>query len=214
MKKRVLCFGDSNTWGFAARDGARYDENTRWPMRMQKLLGEGYAVIEEGFNGRTCVYDDPIEGGYKSGLDYLPPCAMTHSPLDLVIIMLGTNDTKKRFGMTALTIGGAITQLIIAARRYALDKTGESAAILVISPARIGENVMETRHAQIFGADSVVVSRELGAELARVSKLMRVEFLDADEIAQVSEIDAVHLTPEGHAALAAKIAEKVKQIIG
>lgn len=212
--KRILCFGDSNTWGYSARDGARFDENTRWPCVMQKLLGGDYSVIEEGFNGRTCVYDDPIEGRFKSGLAYLPPCAMTHSPLDLVIIMLGTNDTKKRFGMTAFTIGGAVTQLIIAAKTYALNARGESARILIVSPAYIGENVMETRHAPIFGEDSVKVSRELGAELKRVSKLMRTEFLDAGELVSVSEIDAVHITPEGHSVLARAMCDKVKSIIG
>ena len=86
MKKRILCFGDSNTWGYMT-SGGRFDEETRWPMRLEKLLGPEYTVIEEGFNGRTCVFDDPIEGGYKSGLTYLPPCVMSHSPLDLVILM-------------------------------------------------------------------------------------------------------------------------------
>ena len=76
MKKRILCFGDSNTWGYTVT-GGRFGEDVRWPMRLQTLLGDGYAVIEEGFNGRTCVYDDPIEGGFKSGLQYLPPCVMT-----------------------------------------------------------------------------------------------------------------------------------------
>ncbi len=116
MKKRILCFGDSNTWGYMT-SGGRFDEETRWPMRLGKLLGPEYTVIEEGFNGRTCVFDDPIEGGYKSGLTYLPPCVMSHSPLDLVILMLGTNDLKKRFGMTAFTIGGGVTALVKAARR-------------------------------------------------------------------------------------------------
>lgn len=126
MKKRILCFGDSNTWGYMVT-GGRFDEDVRWPMRLQTLLGEDFRVIEEGFNGRTCVFDDPVEGGYKSGLDYLPACVMSHSPLDLVIIMLGTNDMKKRFGMTAFTIGGAVTQLVKAARAHALDAFGRSA---------------------------------------------------------------------------------------
>ena len=120
MKKRILCFGDSNTWGYAAT-GGRFEEDVRWPTRLGTLLGDGYAVIEEGFNGRTCVYDDPIEGGYKSGLAYLPPCVMTHTPLDLVVIMLGTNDCKKRFQMTPFTIGGGVTALIKAVRDYAQD---------------------------------------------------------------------------------------------
>ena len=69
--KRILCFGDSNTYGYDPR-GGRYGEDERWPMRLSAALGEGFSVVEEGFGGRTCVYDDPIEGGYKSGASYLP----------------------------------------------------------------------------------------------------------------------------------------------
>lgn len=212
MKKRILCFGDSNTWGYAAT-GGRFEEDVRWPTRLGTLLGDGYAVIEEGFNGRTCVYDDPIEGGYKSGLAYLPPCVMTHTPLDLVVIMLGTNDCKKRFQMTPFTIGGGVTALIKAVRDYAQDRSGVPPKILIMAPAPILENVMETRHAEIFGADAPTVSKGLSAELARVAKLMRCAFLDAGPFAEVSPVDAVHLTREGHLALAEAVRKKVLEII-
>ena len=182
-------------------------------MRLQALLGDGYTVVEEGFNGRTCVYDDPIEGGYKSGLQYLPPCSMTHTPLDLIILMLGTNDCKKRFQMTPFTIGGGVTALIKAARDYALDKNGVPPKILVLAPAPILSNVMETRHAEIFGADAPGVSRGLAAELARVAKLMRCEFLDAGLYAEASPVDAVHLTKEGHLALAEAVRDKVLSLL-
>ena len=103
MKKHILCFGDSNTYGSSAeKDISRYDENLRWPMLLAKHLGPDYAVIEEGFGGRTTVHDDPVEGGYKSALTYLPPCLMSHNPLDIVVLMLGTNDAKERFSMNAM----------------------------------------------------------------------------------------------------------------
>lgn len=212
MKKRILCFGDSNTWGYMVT-GGRFDEDVRWPMRLQALLGDDYRVIEEGFNGRTCVYDDPIEGGFKSGLNYLPACVMSHSPLDLVIIMLGTNDMKKRFGMTAFTIGGGVTQLVKAVRAYAMDANGAAPKILIVSPPEILDNVMETRHAPIFGEDSHAISLELPHELRRVAKLQRCEFMDAAPHAQVTPVDAVHLTREGHLSLARAIYDKVKEIL-
>lgn len=212
MKKRILCFGDSNTWGYRVT-GGRFEDEVRWPMRLQTLLGDEYTVIEEGFNGRTCVYDDPIEGGFKSGLQYLPPCVMTHTPLDLIIIMLGTNDCKKRFQMTPFTIGGGITALIKAARAYAHDQNGAQPKILIMAPAPILDNVMQTRHAEIFGTDAPAVSKDLSAELSRVAKLMLCEFLDAGIYADVSPVDAVHLTREGHLALAEAVRKKVEDIL-
>lgn len=212
MKKRILCFGDSNTWGYDPR-GGRYDEETRWPMRLQRLLGDGFAVVEEGFNGRTCVFDDPIEGGYKSAANYLPPCVMSHSPLDLVVIMLGTNDTKRRFGLTPMTIAEGMMQLIRLTRLYAVDGQGDPPKVLVVAPPPILDNLMKSRHGECFGEQAIGVSRGLAAEYARICKLLRCEFFDAADWAEVSKNDAVHLTKEGHLGLADGLALKIRQIL-
>ena len=212
MKKRILCFGDSNTWGYDPR-GGRYDESVRWPMRLQTLLGDEYCLVEEGFNGRTCVYDDPIEGGYKSGAVYLPPCLMSHNPLDLVIIMLGTNDTKRRFNLTPMTVGEGMMQLIRLTRLYAVDAQGNPPKILVVAPPPILDVLMKARHGECFGEQAIAVSRGLAAEYTRIAKLLRCEFFDAASWAEVSTIDAVHLTREGHLGLAEGLARKLKQIL-
>ena len=212
MKKRILCFGDSNTWGYDPR-GGRYDEETRWPMRLQKLLGEDFAVVEEGFNGRTCVYDDPIEGGYKSGAAYLPPCLMSHCPLDLVIIMLGTNDTKRRFGLTPMTIGEGMMQLIRLTKLYAADTQGDPPKVLIVAPPPIRDNLLKSRHGECFGEQAIEVSKGLAAEYARIAKLLRCEFFDAASWAEVSSIDAVHFTREGHLGLAEGLFRKIQQIL-
>ena len=212
MKKRIICYGDSNTWGYIPT-GGRYDEDTRWPMRMQQLLGDGYAVVEEGFNGRTCVMDDPTEGGFKSGVQYLPPCLMTHNPLDAVIIMLGTNDTKRRFGLTPMTIGQGMMQLVRAVKIYGMNATGDPPHTIIVGPAPIRDNLMETRHAECFGEQAIAVSRGLGPELHRVSKLLRVDYFDAAPCAEVSPLDAVHLTARGHIRLAEALAEKIRTVI-
>ena len=138
---------------------------------------------------------------------------MTHTPLDLVIIMLGTNDCKKRFQMTPFAIGGGVTALVKAVRDYALNRDGAPPKILVMAPAPILSNVMETRHAEIFGADAPAVSKGVSAELNRVAKLMRCEFLDAGLYAAASPVDAVHLTREGHLALAEAVKAKVLAIL-
>ena len=212
MQRRILCFGDSNTWGYIPT-GGRYDAHTRWPMRMAELLGEGYAVVEEGFNGRTCVYDDPVEGGFKSGLSYLPPCLMSHNPLDAVAIMLGSNDTKRRFNLTPMTIGQSMMQLVRACKLYGMDQNGDPPRIVIVAPPPILDNLMQTRHAECFGEQAISVSRGLGPELLRVSKLLRVDFFDAAPYAEVSRLDAVHMTAEGHLRLAEAMAEKMRTLL-
>ncbi len=212
MKKRILCFGDSNTWGYDPR-GGRYDEEIRWPMRLQRLLGEGFTVVEEGFNGRTCVYDDPIEGGYKSGANYLPPCLMSHSPLDLVIIMLGTNDAKRRFNLTPMTIGEGMMQLIRITRLYAVDGQGNPPKVLIVAPPPILDTLMRSRHAECFGEQAIEVTKGLAAEYARIAKLLRCDFFDAASWTEVSSIDAVHFTKEGHLGLAEGLTRKLTQIL-
>lgn len=212
MQKRILCYGDSNTYGYTPA-GGRYDAQTRWPMRMQAVLGEGYAVVEEGFNGRTCVFDDPVEGGFKSGVDYLPPCLMSHNPLDAVILMLGTNDTKRRFGMTAMTIGQAMMQLARVAKLYAANEDGKPSRVVIAAPPRILDNLMQTRHGECFGEQAVAVSAGLPREFRRIAKLMRCDFFDASPYAEVSLTDAVHMTAQGHVRLGEAMAEYIKQIL-
>ena len=97
-KKRVLCFGDSLTWGYDPVNRIRFDEDNRWPRVMGKILGDEYEIIEEGQNGRTIANDDPWEGGTKCGMDYVLPMLETKRP-DLLIIMLGTNDLKIKFNL-------------------------------------------------------------------------------------------------------------------
>ena len=207
--RRILCFGDSNTYGYDPR-GGRYDENTRWTKRLDALLGDGWTVVEEGFNGRTCVMDDPTEGGYKSGANYLPPCLMSHNPLDMVAIMLGGNDSKQRFGLNPMTIGEGIMQLIRLTRLYAADAAGNPSKILLIAPPPFREELRRTRYWDVFGPQALEVTRGLAAEYARVARLLRCEFLDAGAVAKLSEIDALHFTREDHLRLAEAVCAKVK----
>ena len=104
-KTRILCFGDSLTHGFDPDSFSRFPESSRWPMILQEILGDGYRIIEEGQGGRTIASDDPAEGE-KNGSLYIVPCLESHAPLDLVIVMLGTNDCKKKFGLSSADVAG------------------------------------------------------------------------------------------------------------
>lgn len=212
MKKRILCFGDSNTFG-SRPSGGRFDEHVRWPMRMQELLGGEYTVIEEGFGGRTTVFDDPVEGGYKSGAAYLPPCLMSHNPLDLVILMLGTNDLKMRFNMNARTIAEGNMRLIRLIMQYAMNMEGAAPKILLVSPPVVGEWITKTPYIDVFGPDAPEKSEKFAAEYARYARLMRCEYLDAAQYAVPSKTDALHLDQENHLKLAEAMAAKVREIL-
>ena len=112
MKKHIVCFGDSNTHGYCADPadcadhGIRFNENERWTRRLQTLLGEEYLVTEEGLSGRTTCFDDPIHEGL-SGISYITPCLKSHEFVDLLVIMLGTNDVKERFASSAASSASA-----------------------------------------------------------------------------------------------------------
>src|SRR5664279_2300710 len=95
----IVAYGDSNTWGYDPAAGARFAPEQRWTGVMATALGAGFKVIEEGLNGRTTVFDAPIEP-YRNGLAYLPPCLLSHAPFDLILIALGCNDLKQRFGLS------------------------------------------------------------------------------------------------------------------
>ncbi|MDO4528942.1 MAG: GDSL-type esterase/lipase family protein, partial [Lachnospiraceae bacterium] len=104
-KKRILCFGDSLTWGYNPETHQRFPEEDRWTTVLQEVLGDSYKIIEEGQNGRTIAIDDPAEGE-KNGLLYIGPCLESQRPLDYVIIMLGSNDCKRKFAFSSMDIAG------------------------------------------------------------------------------------------------------------
>ena len=210
-KRRILCFGDSNTHG-TNPVGPRYGEDERWPALLQAMLGEDYRVLEEGFGGRTIAFDDPVEGGYKSAMDYLPPCLMSHDPLDMVIVMLGTNDVKQRFAMSAPAIAQALAHLLRLVRLYAADERGEPSRVLAVAPPPVRMEVLKTRMAGTFDARSVEVSEHLAEEYLRIARLMRCEYINAADFCRASDEDGVHLTAAGHRALARGIAEKIREI--
>ena len=208
--KRILCFGDSNTYG-TSPSGGRYDD--RWPVALARELGEGYTVIEEGFGGRTIAMDDPVEGGYKSAVEYAVPCLGSHSPLDMVIVMLGTNDSKERFGLSAAAIGQEMEVLVKRIKSFSMTEKGTAPQVLIVSPPAVGSAIMRTMIGGVFGPKSHEVTLALPDVFARVAKLMQCRFFDANSVCRVSDADQVHMEAEGHIKLARALAAEVKRIL-
>ena len=205
--KQILCFGDSNTFGYIPGNGQRYPWGVRWTSILNEKLGlENYRVIEAGLCGRTTIFEDPLRDG-RRGVDILPTVLETHAPVDLVVLMLGTNDCKSVYGATAEIIGKGISNLIAQIRAYA-----KTSKILLISPIHLGEQVWKKEYDPEFSPASIEVSKGLAGVYQRIARKEQADFLDASVYASPSSIDQEHLTEEGHRLLAGAILQKIREI--
>ena len=210
--KTVLCYGDSNTYGYTPGTGLRYPPSVRWTGRLRRILGEDYAVIEEGCNGRTTVFDDLYEP-WKNGRDYLKPCLNTHKPVDFVIFMLGSNDLKTSFHASAQEIAAGAEELIRIIRDFTAYKQGFVPSIILISPPQIREGIGRGGFGFEFDESAVDRSKEFPHYFRGVAERNGCIFLDAALYMQSSPVDCLHLDPEAHAVLADKLAELILQEI-
>lgn len=205
--KTIVCFGDSNTHGYNSRTGGRFTEAERWPCLLDSLLGDDYSVKEEGLSGRTTTFPDPLFEGLD-GLSYLFPCLMTHEPVSLLIIMLGTNDVKQRFDATPQNIAKGLERLIQKARAT-VDAWENQPNILIIAPLPIHEDYEQTEVSGEMGLGCAEKSRLLAPFYAQVAERYGCHFLDASKIPgmEMYPYDHMHLSLDSHRLLAAKLAQ-------
>jgi len=207
MTRTIVCFGDSNTYGADPSAPGRHPREARWPRVMEAALGDGYEVIEEGLNGRCTVWDTPIEQG-RNGLDYLYPCLLSHAPVDLVIIMLGTNDLKSVYGLTASEIACGAARLVDVAKGSLAGPEGMPPGVLLVSPVPLGET---TAHSEMWGfGESGDKSRKLASMYQIVAEDHGAGFFDAGSAASVHPDDGVHLDAAACASLGAAMADAVR----
>jgi len=206
--KRILCFGDSLTWGADPETGGRHPVNSRWTTLLQKNLGESYWIIEEGLNGRTTIWDDLIEGD-KNGRRHLPMLLESHRPLDLVIIMLGTNDLKARFQVTALQIAQSAGTLVEIAKRSNAGRGGNSPSVLLISPPPLGKLAIWQEEFE-GGTEK---SQNLARYYSYFAQVNQCHFFDAGEVVKTSDIDGIHWEVTANRQFAEALTNKVKDIL-
>lgn len=210
--KNILCYGDSNTYGTRPDGRGRWDADTRWPCVLQKKLGNDYHIIEEGCGYRTTVFEDPIEP-YKNGRTYLYPCLYSHRPLDLVIIMLGTNDMKTRFSATATDIAQGAKALADIVKQFDYRGDEKAPEILVICPIHLGKLINDDSLIGSFDTVSYQKSVRLWQEFQKTIP-PEYHLMNAADYANPSEIDHVHMDAKDHYALADAVCSKVHAIIG
>lgn len=215
-KRAILCYGDDNTWGAVPGPAKRrFPIYTRWPGAMFKLLRTGYRVMEEGLCGRTTVFDDPIEGAFgvdKNGFRLLGSTLASHAPLDLVIIMLGTNDLKHRFAATPGDIAAGVAALVERARSPEFGPGFENAPeVLVVCPPAIWE--VEAAFGPTFKGGREK-SQILPAAFAKMAKQIRVPMIYAEDFIQSDPADGIHLSAESHGILAQELVRWVLERFG
>jgi lysophospholipase L1-like esterase len=208
MDERVLvCFGDSNTYGYppvTTSDGVpRYGRDVRWTGLLAAALGPSWRVQEEGLPGRTTVHPDLVEGPHLSGLAALPVVLGSHSPIDTLVMMLGTNDLKARFAVGPADIATSVEVLVRATRTFCVDTGRPVPRVLVVAPPPIIE--VDTVGGMFGGGAEK--SRHLARLLREAAARTGADFLDAGEHIRSSEIDGIHLDADAHRALAGAIGD-------
>jgi lysophospholipase L1-like esterase len=214
MSRTLLCYGDSNTHGTKPMatldDIGRFGPGERWPGIMARELGDGWTVVEEGHPGRTTVHDDPVEGPHRNGLTILPAILESHRPIDVVMLMLGTNDLKPRFSVTAGDIALSLRKLAEVIGASAAGPAGGAPAILLVAPPPVAEAGCL---AEIFEGGAAK-SRLLGARIGDVALRLGLPFEDAGRMIAVCPLDGVHYDAETHAVLGRAMAAAVRRHFG
>ncbi|MBQ6520940.1 MAG: hypothetical protein IJI14_19720 [Anaerolineaceae bacterium] len=218
MRKHIVCLGDSNTHGYCADPadcadhGDRFNEDERWTCLLQEKLGKDYLVIEEGLSGRTTVFEDALHESMPA-INVVYPILMSHEPVDLLVIMLGTNDTKERFGVNAAAIGVGMQRLIMKVKSVPCWEKHEP-KILIVAPPHIGDGLYNDEAASgPMGAGCPERSRGLAKYFKQQADLLGCEFMDAEGLAEFNQIDCMHLTAKGHRQLADALTAKIKDIL-
>lgn len=214
MTKTILCYGDSNTWGqlpLRAFRKERYPADVRWPGRLQQLAMDRYKVIEEGLNGRTTGPEDPNRAG-RSGIKYLAPCIDSHVPLDLIVLMLGTNDLKKFYHPEPREISERVRELIRLTKKILAEDANAKTQVLVIAPGIPNRAWVDFEPFQY--EDLEPFARALPALYARVSQEEGVHFLDGSPHLIASAGDGCHLDAEVHVRFADIVLNKIDRIFG
>ncbi len=207
--KNILCFGDSNTFGYKPDRTGRYTYNERWTGILAQHLGTEYHIIEEGLNGRTTIFRDD-EKPFATGVDYIYPCLMSHRPLDLVIVMLGTNDCKTKFHANPQDIANGLEQILDYIQQPFYNQIPK---VLILSPASIAESEDRSEFYGEFFNHYLKVSQGLAAYYKSLAQRRNCYFLDINTVTQVSNLDGVHFDLSAHQKIAAVIEKEIRQKI-
>lgn len=206
--KTILCYGDSNTYGFSPEDGGRYPEHIRWAGRLKMMLKDEYKVYEQGLNGRTTVYDDPDESG-RNGLTTLLPTLMCYEMVDIVILMIGTNDLRLCFDPTEEKLRNNVAKIVDEINGYYSKIYKQTPRIILMAPPEIGVWPGSTDSHDYW--DFVISTSKRFPDIYKeIADEKGTDYFNTQTVVTPSEIDNIHLSADSHKALAAALYEKIR----
>ena len=212
MAKTVLCYGDSLTWGYDPEGPGRHLLEARWPSVLQAALGSEVNVIAEGLNGRTTGYDDHLADCERNGVKSLPTVLHSHMPLDLVILMLGTNDMKPVIAGTAIAARQGMQRLVALVRNHEWSFDYEVPDILIVAPPPLRETADPVFAAMFAGG--VEQSAMLASLYRDLADELGCGFYDAASVAETTPLDGVHLNANNTRALGRGLEPIVRMMLG
>ena len=199
---KILCYGDSNTWGFSPINGSRFPEDVRWPGVLRRCLGEGFTVIEDGLNGRT-LGAFGMEGDPLNGSEHLLTLLSAYEPLDLLILYLGINDLFVDPHISSTVLKGELEDVVDNVRR---GREGLSVLVMAPLPVNVGREYDLCYHEQI------VKSFELVEGFESISARKGCHFLDSSQVISASRRDGVHIEAEEHIKLGMHLCMMVRDL--
>ncbi len=202
--KKILCFGDSNTFGFIPTNGSRYKKTERWSGILGELLAPEYEVIEEGMNNRTGFVKNP-EGLKFSGGDYLPIFLQNHKDIDICILSLGTNDTQFFYNLEEIVVIQGLQNLI-----DSILDANENTKIIIVPPVKIKNCILKSGFGMMFNQDSIANINKYFHIYNKIARLNNCQYFDFNEIASPSNFDGLHYEAASHQIIAQKLAEFIK----
>lgn len=204
--EKILCYGDSNTFGFIPENCKRYDKDSRWSGILSEILKENYQVIEEGMNNRTGFFKNP-EGLKQSGGEYLSVFLQNHRNLDICIISLGTNDAQFFYNLDENSTKNGLQNLIDSVREANI-KTN----IIIVPPVKITENILHSGFSMMFNRESIDKINKVFPIFEQIAKENNCLYFDFNQITSPAQKDGLHYTKESHTIIANKLAEFILAI--
>ena len=197
--KTILCYGDSNTFGFNPADGSRYDKNTRWTSLLQKNLGDEYNVINEGANNRNGFVSNP-QGDFYSAQKHYPKLILNSENIDIIILAIGTNDLQFSYNANSDDFEQGLENLILISKKK-IDN------IILIPSVILSGNILNGFFKIQFDKTSILKSQSVGEIYYKLAKNYNCRIFDINKFTQPSEMDGLHYSAESHKLIADNLAK-------